>query len=217
MNEEIKNKIKKLLALSKSSNENEAMAALEKAHKLMEENNLSEAECDLYSSDVKLLKSHPLWRAVLADACAWINGCDKRNLQEDCICITRFFGSETDVFIAKQMYEYLVKTVNRMARKNISKRAKKRYINSYKEGLSWILYQRMHEAGDKYSWANKRDLQINEIKKVVDKIYYTCSRVFKTQQNKINSKAFHRGFSDGKDISLNRQAGGKMQKAIGVK
>ena len=34
MNEQVKKKIKKLLALSKSSNENEAMAALEKARKL---------------------------------------------------------------------------------------------------------------------------------------------------------------------------------------
>ena len=47
MNEQIKKKIKKLLALSKSPNENEAMAALEKARKLMEENGLSEQDCNV--------------------------------------------------------------------------------------------------------------------------------------------------------------------------
>jgi hypothetical protein len=43
--EGIKRRVKKLLALSKSPNENEAVAALEKARALMGEHRLSEGEC----------------------------------------------------------------------------------------------------------------------------------------------------------------------------
>ena len=43
--ETIKKRIKKLLALSKSPNENEAMAALQKAQELMEAYHITEAKC----------------------------------------------------------------------------------------------------------------------------------------------------------------------------
>jgi hypothetical protein len=48
--ETVKRRVKKLFALSKSPNENEAMAALEKARTLMEEYRLTEGEC-LYAEE----------------------------------------------------------------------------------------------------------------------------------------------------------------------
>ena len=208
MNEQIKKKIKKLLALSKSPNENEAMAALEKARKLMEENGLSEQDCNVYTEETKYLKSRPR---------AWINGTVIRIVNGYNSLVVRFHGAETDVFISKEMYQYLVKTVNRMAKQNIRKNAKKPYINSYKEGMAASLYERMLQAGELYSWANKRESQLEAIEKYVVELYkvrYKTSRI-KEKKQKTNNIAFYRGCNDGEKINLNRQTTGGKQKCIG--
>ena len=217
MNEQIKKKIKKLLALSKSPNENEAMAALEKARKLMEENGLSEQDCNVYTEETKYLKSRPRWQYIIAKGVAWINGTVIRIVNDYNSMVVRFHGAETDVFISKEMYQYLVKTVNRMAKQNIRKNAKKPYINSYKEGMAASLYQRMLQAGELYSWANKRESQLEAIEKYVVELYkvrYEASRI-KEKKQKTNNIAFYRGANDGEKINLNRQTTGGKQKCIG--
>ncbi len=95
MDENIKQKIRKLLALAKSPNENEAVNALEKARKLMEENNLTEDDCTIHVSEVKRLKSSPSWQSLIAYSVAWINGCALINLRTAGKALTRFYGSET--------------------------------------------------------------------------------------------------------------------------
>ena len=216
MKEQVKKKIKKLLALSKSPNENEAMAALEKARKLMEENGLTEQDCVVCTSETKALKSRPLWRDVIAMDVAWVNGSVVRIINDCDTRVIRFHGAETDVFIAKEMYEYLIKTVNRMAKQNIRKNAKKPFIDSYKFGIASSLSERIKKAGARYSWANKRIERLTAIGNYVDKLYEAgykrCS--FSTKQEKTNYTAYSRGFSAGKRINLNRQATGKTQKCI---
>ena len=216
MNEQIKKKIKKLLALSKSPNENEAMAALEKARKLMEENGLSEQDCNVYTEETKYLKSRPRWQYIIAKGVAWINGTVIRIVNGDNLLVVRFHGSETDVFISKEMYQYLVKTVNKMAKQNIRKNAKKPYINSYKEGMAASLYQRMLQAGEIYSWANKRESQLEAIEKYVVELYkvrYETSRI-KEKKQKTNNIAFYRGANDAEGINLNRQTTANNRKYI---
>lgn len=216
MNEQIKKKIKKLLALSKSPNENEAVAALEKARKLMEENGLSEQDCNVYTEEAKYLKSRPLWRYIIAKGVAWINGTVIRIVGDHNLLVVRFHGSETDVFISKEMYQYLVKTVNRMAKQNIRKNAKNAYINSYKEGMAASLYKRMLQAGELYSWANKRESQLEAIEKYVVELYkvrYETSRI-KRKKQKTNNIAFYRGSNDGEKINLNRQTTENNRKYI---
>ena len=216
MNEQVKKKIKKLLALSKSSNENEAMAALEKARKLMEENGLSELDCNIYTEETKCLKSIPLWQQIIARGVAWINGSVVRIIDDCSSPVVRFHGSETDVFISKEMYQYLVKTVNRMVRQNIRKNAKKPYRDSYKEGMAASLYVRMLEAGALYSWANKRESQLAVIDKYVVELYKegyeTVGHTSATKKR--NNVAFYRGANDGESVNLNRQATGGASKCI---
>lgn len=220
MNEDIKRKIKKLLALSKSQNENEAMAALEKARKLMEESGLSEAVCKMSTAETKIAKIKPAWQIIIAKGVAWINGVVVRTIIENKSHTVRFHGSETDCFIAKEMYGYLVKTVNRMARQNIRKNAKKPFINSYKEGMAYSLYGRLEKAGALYSWANKRDSQLEEIQKAVVELYagYKNSYLNFNEKftKKINRNAFSKGLSAGKDVSLNRQATGGKKLCLGM-
>lgn len=216
MNEQIKKKIKKLLALSKSPNENEAMAALEKARKLMEENGLSEQDCNVYTEETKYLKSRPHWQYIMAKGVAWINGTVIKIVNDYNSLVVRFHGAETDVFISKEMYQYLVKTVNRMAKQNIRKNAKKPFINSYKEGMAASLYKRMLQAGELYSWANKRESQLEAIEKYVVELYkvhYETSRI-KSKNQKTNNIAFYRGANDAERINLNRQTTANNRKYI---
>ena len=65
----IKRRIKKLLALSKSPNENEAVSALEKATSLIEEYGLNQAEFSGYTrQSVKSTVRSVEWRTILANA-----------------------------------------------------------------------------------------------------------------------------------------------------
>lgn len=216
MNEQIKKKIKKLLALSKSPNENEAMAALEKARKLMEENGLNEPDLNVYTEEAKYPKSDPVWQYIIARGVAWINGTVLRIVEEYRLQVVRFHGSETDVFVSKEMYQYLVKTVNRMAKQNIRKNAKKPYINSYKQGMAASLYKRMLQAGELYSWANKRESQLKAIEKYVVDLYKTRYEAssMKRKKQKLNNIGFYRGANDAEEINLNRQTSGNNQKYI---
>lgn len=78
----ILNKIKKLLALAKSTNPHEAANALRMAQKLMQENSLSQTDIELLEiqmesvRDVNQAQSIPTWSAMLARAVADAFGLD---------------------------------------------------------------------------------------------------------------------------------------------
>ena len=85
----IKGKVRKLLALSKSSNENEAAVALEKANELISKYELDEAALRFESVAVKSTKTFVIWRTVVANAVAWLYGCHKYRDQDERICFYR--------------------------------------------------------------------------------------------------------------------------------
>lgn len=81
--EKILSKIRKCLALSKSSNEHEAAAALRQAQKLMEAHNISETEAGASASasveechaESTAIRRPPEWEAQLANGIAKAFGC----------------------------------------------------------------------------------------------------------------------------------------------
>jgi hypothetical protein len=115
--EAVKRRVKKLFALSKSPNENEAMAALEKARALMEEYHLTEGECVYSRERVPATKRLSRWRAVLSNVVAWLYCCARYRSPATGEIV--FYGDSFDAFMAGEMYRYLAKTVDRMARQNI--------------------------------------------------------------------------------------------------
>jgi hypothetical protein len=79
--DEVVLKIKKCLALSKSSNEHEAAAALRQAQKLMEKFRISEVDvcaagATEHASDAGAARNAPQWEAQLAGLVADAFGCD---------------------------------------------------------------------------------------------------------------------------------------------
>jgi len=113
------------------------------------------------------------------------------------------------MFIWRQeMFSYLVKTIERMAKQNIRKNAKYNFRKSYKDGISRSLYCRILTLGKSCSWANQREDQISAITEYVHKNKNLDFIDKKYKETKLNNTAYHRGFIDANKISLNRQATG---------
>lgn len=119
--DKIIDKVKKLLALSKSSNEHEAGLALENANKLLMKHNLEMADIDEVSlsdiieeNDLILGKRIMSWKIDLLNAVMRLNGCQilmhrVRNGNKRISAIGKKHNIEVSIF----MYDYLIKTMDR--------------------------------------------------------------------------------------------------------
>lgn len=211
--EDVKRRVKKLLALSKSPNENEAISALEKANALMKKYNLRTFGVNDYTKkSIKSTKRPVIWRSVLANAVEKIYA-TYHYLQRD-TGVFVFIGEELDVFMATEMFIYLVKTVNRMTQQNIRKNAKSKYRRSYREGLAFGLVQRMEELGQSCSWRDPKELtkKRTEIAQWVKQESPITEHSLK--QVRRNSTAMKRGMFDADKINLGRQMTGSGDRMI---
>jgi hypothetical protein len=197
----IKVRIKKLLALSKSPNENEAQSALEKAQKLLDEYHLSESAFLYERHSVPATKRASRWRSVLASAIAWLYYCYKYRDESSGMMV--FYGESFDAFMAGEMFGYLAKTIERMTKLNIRKNAKTKFRENYKFGIACALYNRIQELGKAASWAPLRDSKIFAAKTALEsEVNLTVKNVKFSGES---SNAFKRGAFDANGISLNRQ------------
>lgn len=200
----IKSKIKKLLALSKSPNENEAALALKKATELMAQYKINESEFSGYTmKSVKATKRYVEWRAIVANAVENLYATyHYRNVNTGEFI---FYGEELDVFMSTEMFSYLIKTIDRMAKQNIRKNAKYRFRQSYRSGLASRLYDRIEELGQKCSWCNPEELAKAK-QEISDYVHNYRELSTSTAKNvRVNMKAWCRGSFDADGISLNRQ------------
>ncbi|MCR4733992.1 MAG: DUF2786 domain-containing protein [Treponema sp.] len=204
--ESVKRRVKKLLALSKSPNENEAASALRKANVLMAGYKLTAEQFSEYTkAKVKGTKRFIRWRVVLANAVENLYATYHYTDHEGNIV---FIGEELDVFMSTEMYKYLVKTIDRMAKQNIRKNAKYKYRQSYRAGIASRLYDRMYELGQQCSWRNPKELkaQKKQIAEFVEK--QVAIETSKKKFEKANQTAFSKGNNDANGINLSRQMTG---------
>jgi len=199
---DIKDKIRKLLALSKSDNENEAASALEKANELLSKYDLDESELIFNSVSVKYVKTYVPWKTVISNAVAWLYGVYKYKSNGNLV----FVGLDIYTFLASEMFEYLIKTIERTAKKKIRKNAKYLFRKSFKYGMADRIYDRIHELGQSCSWAPYRDINIEEAKEFAEKSIELIE-VKSLKKIKLNRSALNRGIYHGNNISLARQAG----------
>ena len=199
----IKDKIRKLLALSKSDNENEAAIALEKANDLLSKYELNETTLRFESVRVKSSKTYVAWRTVVGNAVAWLYGCHHYRQVNYGVFI--FTGEELDAFMAGEMFDYLIKTIERIAKKAVRKNAKLKFRRDFKYGMASRLYDRIMELGEACSWSPRRNVKIEEAKEFVERSVTLCDTTQK--HNRLNRTALARGLSYGNNVSLARQAG----------
>lgn len=201
--ESIKTKIRKLLALSKSDNENEALIALEKANELIKKYGLDEAALHFELVYVKSTKIYVPWRTLINNAVSWLYGCYS---YRDCNYGNFvFIGDELYAFLAGEMYTYLVKTITHCAKKAVRKNAKYNFRRDFKYGMASCIYDRIMKLGESCSWAPQRKVKIEEAKKFIERSVKLSSNEYK--KVKFNRTAVIRGALYGNDVSLARQAG----------
>ena len=211
--ESVKRRVKKLLALSKSPNENEAALALKKANELMAEHKLDIGQFSEYTRQtVKDTKRLIKWRSILANAMERLYATYHYVIRDTGQLF--FVGEDLDAFMAAEMYKYLVKAVLRMTKNNVRKNAKQKFRESYREGLANRLYDRMEELGQQCSWRNPKELEVAK-EKVENFVKGEVAIVVRRKKwGNSNRRAFARGMSDTNGISLSRQMTGSGVKAI---
>lgn len=129
-NENIIIKIKKLLALGKSTNENEAHNAILKAQSLMAKNKITELDVESYTNtnikieDFKTKEKFRgnSWKSNLAGVIADNFSCflyfNTGNRKVHTVC---FYGKEDDVIICNIMFDYALKCINSEGDKLVKK------------------------------------------------------------------------------------------------
>lgn len=208
----IKRRVKKLLALSKSPNENEAVTALQKANELIAEFGLSIDEFSCYMSQkIKTTKRDSHWRNILSNA---VGNLYATYHYKDKFGNFVFVGEELDVFMSSEMYRYLEKAVDRMAAQNIRRNARYHYRQSYRAGIAHRLYERMLVLGQQCSWRNPKALyeKQKKIEKFVRNQLDLTDHISKSAKR--NPAAFVRGQIDADTISLNRQMSESLTRRI---
>lgn len=212
--EKIKIRVKKLLALSKSPNENEASLAMKMANDLIAQYKFNESDFSNYTNKViKSTKRFVEWRAILANAVEELYA--TYHYKDVNTGSFVFYGEELDVFMSTEMFSYLTKTVNRMAKNNIRKNAKYNFRQSYRSGVASRLYDRIAELGLECSWRNPEQLaqQKNDISLWVHNQKELVNN--ESKKTKANMKAWMKGEIDAEGISLHRQMTGCGNRRIG--
>ena len=199
----IKDKVRKLLALSKSDNENEAAAALEKANEFISKYNLDEKYIIYKTISVKSSKTYVPWSTAIANAVSWLYGCYKYRDPNNGTFV--FIGEEIYVFMAAEMYVYLIKTIERCSKNNIRKNAKLKFRKDFKFGMAIRLYERIMELGAICSWCSLRDINIEQSKDFAERAVELVNP--KVKNISLNRTAFSKGIFYGNNVSLARQAG----------
>ena len=140
-------KISKLLALASSPNEHEAALAAEKAAELLAKHNLSVADLgqdkdeDITKSIVDKTGRYVTWKMWILAGIANANGCQA--MRSTYSGEMRVVGTETNIAVSKSLYEYLTAIVDKLVKQH---RGKGRvFINAFRVGCATRLRQRLEQ------------------------------------------------------------------------
>lgn len=220
--EDILEKVKKLLALGTSSNENEAALAVKRAHELLRQYNLSLS--DVHLSEVDEHQIIESGRKSKKEDMLLLNLVCKQNYCR--LIISNYYKGESkhchtiiglkhNVECSIEMYKYLDETVQRltkafMSRHNHTKRERKRVKKSYQLGIVSGLYKKLEQPGNNY-WGEVPQGSLVFVKKAesvvqeyVEKKYPSLKQT-KSRGSMVDSHAYNNGRADSNDISLSRQ------------
>lgn len=157
--EKIIDRIRKLLALAgNNTNENEALVALEKAHALLAEHNLTLAEVQAKGSEPDAKRVEEKTETNLSERyfrVVW-NGAALLNY---CYCISErpspfkrqtfyyIIGREINTIVATELALYLCQTMKRLMNEECKRAGRKdnAFKESFLKGMSGRLWQRMEE------------------------------------------------------------------------
>tara|TARA_Y100000310_G_C20697297_1_gene826629 strand:- start:3436 stop:4155 length:720 start_codon:yes stop_codon:yes gene_type:complete len=223
--DKILDRIKKLLSLSHSSNENEAALAAAQVQKLLLKHNLSladlgkaEIEAETRINEELIWESGrmPAWRTYLVSGVARAFGCRPLVTQGRRYTALKMVGSSVDITVAKVTLEYLEMVVDDLTTENAYGRGK-RYVNSYRVGLVARLTARLAERAkaneaEVMQEASEAGTALVLRKQGSLSDYFRDNNYtgkYKTGKSELDYEGYGAGIRDAENVGLNQQLGEK--------
>lgn len=217
-------KIKKLLALATSSNENESTAAAEKASLLLAQYNLSLADLgpnhqeEIDEAGVETTSKFVTWKMILLSGIAEANCCNAmRNNYTGSMFLV---GSSTNLIVCSHLYEYLSSAIERRAKYRKGNGRGLAYLNAFRVGCATRLRQRLLEQKEEMERSGipgegnaaatpgivVRSMFEKSQQAIADYLTSKGAKVKTRSGAQISSDAgFNSGYEVGDRISLNKQ------------
>lgn len=223
MKEKAIDRIKKLLALSKSPNENEAAAALAKAIEICLEHDISIVDVEaipqnetIEHKDICAMRQKtPAWEMQLSNGLARLFGCRVliTGYIEYGIKVSKlqFVGYTSDVEICTYVYEYLKRQASRITKEHIKtkifrKRTRKEhYRECYLEGIVLAVLYKARQLYEKQHCNDQTPGLIVSRGALIDK--YLNDRGGENHNIKRSQKrkdALYAGIMAGRNVNLHR-------------
>ena len=223
MNTIIIEKIKKLLALSKSSNESEAKSALLKVQELLVKYKLTikdieenKSNITYYQTDISFTKAK--WKVALGKVIAENFGCIPCIKTENRTNYIVFFGKEEDINICNLTFIYAIDSIQ-----SVVKMLKNKYIrnklstknleNDYAIGFIYglkIAFDKKIETNSEFALVLKQDKEVlEEYKKLNIKEEYNNKT--SVQEHEL---AYSKGVEDGKNFEMSKRISDKKDVEI---
>ena len=224
--EELIELVRRCLALSRSSNENEAARAAEKAAELMLKFKISEAEAELDSTTTAAgvtYTTYPgvnrMWRRSLTNAVAMAFFCRTVGFGKGSSAGVYFVGKPTEVEVAIMTYEWLSSALDdicyQSSKNDMGERGSLvRWRNSWLTGAVAEVGHRFFDMR-KNQAAEAMAVMVSSRKEVEEFIADKWHLVYrKNNSTPVNQAAYQEGREAGKSVPLSRPTGiegGKQQ------
>lgn len=215
-------KIRKLLALANSSNENEAAVAAEKASVLLAQYNLTltdigtDQETEINRKLIEQTSRYITWKMILLTGIAQGNGCEA--LRNNYTGMMTVVGTPTSLMVCQQLYDYLSKTIERRAK--YRKGRGRAYLNAFRVGCATRLSERLiaqREQMEESGIAGEGDIPPTPalvVRSMFEKNQQAINHYFEQQGIHVKTRdisevsselGYYSGYQVGDQISLNQQ------------
>ncbi|MGQ2801421.1 DUF2786 domain-containing protein [Leptospira santarosai] len=205
-------RVKKLLALASSSNENEAKLAAGQATTLIQKFNIEASELDrgvVIEFDLKTGRSRiSHWQSLLLRVIAKSSFCSiliaKRGDGTKVEVVYRIVGRDVNVFATNLMYQYLCGVASSLSPKILSEKT------PYLEGFAYGIAIRLSKRNELWGAAEKNALirVKSEDEVAIDKYLeskYPDIRTAPTKQVKMDQDSFRQGLEQSQKVNLSKQ------------
>ncbi|WP_032913546.1 DUF2786 domain-containing protein [Leptospira santarosai] len=205
-------RVKKLIALSDSSNENEAKLAAQQAAMLIQKFNIEASELDrgaVIEFDLKTGRSRAsYWQSLLLRGIAESNFCSILIAKEEensvVEVVYKIIGREVNVLATNLMYEYLCGVASLLSPKILPEKT------TYLEGFAYGMAIRLSKRNELWGVAEENALirVKSEDEVAIDKYLeskYPDIRTAPTKQVKMDQDSFRRGLEQSRGINLSKQ------------
>ena len=230
--EKILDRVKKLLALSTSSNVHEAATAAAAAQKLMLEHKLTEAdvsdtqEGQMFELSMGAAGFASRWKFVLVTAVARAFFCEAVGLRVGKRRKVRIVGRKEDVEIAARVFRYLHAEINRLAKIEIEtidwdegvlsiiwgmeagiEHDPEQYLESFRRGAVAAVVSRFRTGEEAFVASDSRALTISrrdrdQVRSYVGTRFTDTRKPGQDDAVQVDDLAFIRGYEQAQDIVL---------------